>query len=82
MPLLDERRFPLKDGSSLNIDRCARTLKEWHKKGVLIKRNGRKVRIRLEVLREGNRLVTSREAVKRFLDATNPELSKLNGHKE
>jgi len=70
MTLLDEVRFPLKDRKNLNIDRCARTLKEWAK-GKTVIRKGKKVVIQLETVREGNRLVTSREAVKRFLAALN-----------
>lgn len=69
MTLLDEERFTLRERQKLGIDRSYNTLRRWVKDG-LRSRITRQV-VKLESLREGDAVTTSREAVKRFLAALN-----------
>lgn len=69
MGLLHEQRFPLNAKSKLGVTQCTRTLKNWHYKGRVCKKN--KKLVYLEAIFEGRPLVTSREAIRRFLCALN-----------
>lgn len=73
MSLLDEERFPLRQKARLGINRSRGTLVCWIRKGLFIRKDGRKTkqRVKLEAVYEGEQLVTSREAVKRFLARLN-----------
>jgi hypothetical protein len=71
MTLLDEERFPLSQKTKLGIHRSAKTLERWHKKGMKVRGKRKRQIVKLEALYEGVQLVTSREAIKRFLAALN-----------
>lgn len=72
MTLLDEERFPLRQKAKLGIDRSRKTFERWIKQGLVSRKT--KKRVKLEGLYEGDQLVTSREALRRFF-------ARLNGFK-
>jgi hypothetical protein len=69
MSIYDERRFPLDAGEALGVKRHHTTLKSWWQNGLTSPITGE--RVHLECIYEGKDLVTSREAVRRFLQKLN-----------